>query len=333
MVKMVEFTVFKGSKEGKIVQATTKKDIKADEVLIKVTHSGLCGTDEHFKHADMVLGHEGAGVVEEIGASVTTYSRGDSVGWGYQHDSCNHCKHCLTGHETLCPERAMYGYHDFDQGSFAHYAIWKADYIFKIPDSIPREFAAPLQCGGATVFNALRSFGAKATDRVGIIGIGGLGHLAIQFASKMGCHVTVFSSTDSKRDEAMKLGASEFVATKGVKELQVSGKIDHLLICASFQPDWKQFLPIMAPGGTLYPLTVSQDDLTIPYMPLIEGELRIQGSLVAARAVHNEMFAFAAQHQIRPVIEKFPMTVEGIEACMKKLDEGKMRYRGVLVAP
>ncbi|KAK2625208.1 hypothetical protein QTJ16_005577 [Diplocarpon rosae] len=330
---MVEFTVFKGSKEGRIVQSQSKKEIKADEILIKVTHSGLCGTDEHFKCVDMVLGHEGVGVVEEIGQAVTTYHKGDSVGWGYQHDSCNHCKQCLTGHETLCPQRAMYGYKDLDQGSFAYYAVWKADYVFKLPDSIPRQYAAPLNCGGATVFNALRSFSVTPLSRVGIIGIGGLGHLAIQFASKMGCHVTVFSSTNRKRDEALQLGAHEFVATKGVESLEVSDKIDQLLICSSIMPDWKQFLPIMAPAGTLYPLTVAGGDLTIPYPPLLEQQLNIQGSLVAARSVHNEMLGFAALHQIRPVIEEFPMTVEGIETSMKKLAEGQMRYRGVLVAP
>jgi D-arabinose 1-dehydrogenase-like Zn-dependent alcohol dehydrogenase len=139
--------------------------------------------------------------------------------------------------------------------------------------------AAPLMCGGATVFNVLRSFGAKPTDRVGIIGVGGLGHLAIQFASKMGCQAVVFSSTDSKKDEATKLGADEFVATKGVKQLQVSGPIDHLIVTTSFQPNWSQFLPIMAPGAKIYLLTVSNDDFTIPYMPLIDGELRIQYGL------------------------------------------------------
>ncbi|EKD21762.1 uncharacterized protein L3040_005748 [Drepanopeziza brunnea f. sp. 'multigermtubi'] len=333
MTKVIEFTVFKGSKEGKIVQSQTKKEIKADEVLIKVTHSGLCGTDEHYKGVDMVLGHEGAGVVEDVGASVTTYQKGESVGWGYQHGSCNHCKQCLTGHETLCPERSMYAFNDLDQGSFAYYSVWKADYIFKIPESIPRQFAAPLNCGGATVFNALHSFGANSLSRVGITGLGGLGHLAIQFASKMGCHVTVFSGTDSKRDEALQLGADSFIATKGASSLDVAGKIDHLLICTSFQPDWKLFLPIMAPGGKIYPLTVSDGDLSIPYMPLIASELSIQGSLVAARNVHMDMIAFAARHQIRPVIEEFPMTVEGIEEAMKKLADGKMRYRGVLVAP
>ena len=346
--KMVEFTVFKGSKEGKIYQSATKKDLKPDEVLIKVTHSGLCGTDEHYRHADIVLGHEGAGIVEvnspplyfhspsnnsqEIGTSVKNIHIGDSVGWGYQHNSCNHCKQCLTGHETLCPERAMFGSADTNQGSFASHAIWKSDYIFKIPDPIERKHAAPLMCGGATVFNALQSFGAKSTDTVGIIGVGGLGHLAIQFAAKMGCKVIVFSSTDSKKDEAIKLGADQFVATKDVRELPVSAPIDHLLVTTSFQPAWKQFLPIMAPGGTIYPLTVSSEDLQIPYMPIIAGQLRIQGSLVAARQVHREMLAFAAQHGIRPIIEEFPMTVEGIEESMKKLEEGKMRYRGVVVA-
>lgn len=236
----------------------------------------------------------------------------------------------MTGHETLCPERAIYGHADLDLGSFSHYAIWKADYIFAIPDSIPREYAAPLMCGGATVFNALQSFGTKSSDRVGVIGIGGLGHLAIQFAAKMGCEVVVFSSTDSKKDEAMRLGATEFVATKNVKELAVSRPIDQLLVTTSVQPDWKQFLPIMAPGATILPLTLSHDDFTIPYMPMLVGELKIQGSLVAARQVHRDMLAFAAHHQIKPIIEEFPMTQEGITQCMDKLESGKMRYRGVL---
>jgi len=328
---MVEFTVFKGSKDGKIVQSTSKRDLGEDEVLISITHSGLCGTDEHFRNKDMVLGHEGAGVIEKIGSSVKTLAKGDSVGWGYQHNSCGHCEQCLTGHETLCESRAMYGSADLDQGSFATHAIWKADFVFRLPDSIPREYAAPLNCGGATVYNALSQFGLKSTDRVGIIGVGGLGHLAIQFASKMGCHVTVFSSTNSKRDEAISLGADDFVATKNVNVLKPASKINYLIVTTSFQPNWKQFLPIMAPRGTIIPLTVSSDDLKIPYMEILEGELKIQGSLVAARQVHKDMLAFAAHHKIRPIIEQFPMTAEGIEEGMKKLEEGKMRYRGVIV--
>jgi D-arabinose 1-dehydrogenase-like Zn-dependent alcohol dehydrogenase len=148
----------------------------------------------------------------------------------------------------------------------------------------------------------------------------------------MGCEIVVFSSTDSKKDEAMKLGATEFVATKGVEKLEIGKPIDHLIVTTSFQPDWKQFLPVMAPSGSIYPLSVSNDDFTIPYMPVLASELKIQGSLVAAREVHREMLRFAAIHQIRPIIEQFPMTVDGITEAMKKLEEGGMRYRGVLVA-
>jgi len=226
----------------------------------------------------------------------------------------------------------MYGYADRDQGSFASAGVWKADFLFKIPDSIPREFAAPLMCGGATVFNALTQFGAKTTDRVGVIGIGGLGHLAIQMANKMGMDVCVFSSTDSKKEEALSLGASEFIATKGLKLFDLSRPIDHLIVTTSFQPAWEQYLSIMAPNGVIYPLTVSTDDLKMPYGPILLNQLSIQGSLVAARQVHRDMLEFSAHHSIRPIIEQFPMTVEGITEAMQKLEEGKMRYRGVVVA-
>lgn len=185
-------------------------------------------------------------------------------------------------------------------------------------------------CGGATVYNVLRL--AKATDVVGVIGVGGLGHLAIQFAAKMGCEVVVFSSTDSKKSEATKLGASDFIATKDVKELKVSRPIDHLVVTTSRQPDWKLYLPIVAPGAAIYPLTVSEGDLAVPYSFVSSKELKIQGSIVAARGVHRDMLAFAAHHQIRPIIETFPMTVEGIEEGFQKLADGKMRYRGVMVA-
>lgn len=254
------------------------------------------------------------------------------MGWGYQHDACFDCKSCLTGRETLCPQRAMYGYANLDQASMGHFAVWKAAFLFHVPESMDPADAAPLMCGGATVYSALASFGAQHNHRVGIIGLGGLGHLAIQFAAKMGCQVIVFSSTDSKKAEAISLGATEFVTTKGKDKLETQ-PIDHLLICTSFQPDWKLFLPIMAPGGTIYPLTVSNDDLTVPYMPLLAGELSIQGSLIAARQVHRDMLEFAAFHNIKPMIEEFPMTTEGITEAFDKLRDGKMRYRGVIVAP
>jgi len=228
----------------------------------------------------------------------------------------------------------MYGEANFDQGSFSTQAIWPADFLFKIPDSLSREFAAPLMCGGATVFAALMNNGVRAGDRVGVLGVGGLGHLAIQFAAKMGCTVAVFSGTDSKKDECFKLGATEFYATKQEGwSKDIGGTVDHLLVTASFTPNWSQYAPIMAPRGTIYPLTVDGPGVfSIPHMMLLEQELSVRGSLVAARQVMREMLAFAAAHGIKPIIEKFPMTVEGITEAMAKLERGEMRYRGVVVA-
>lgn len=328
-----DYTVFKGSPDGSIRKTTTHRpDLSGDQVLVKVTHSGVCFTDVHYRQADMGLGHEGAGVVDEVGPNVRALKKGDRVGWGYEHNSCEHCKHCLTGWETMCAERQMYASANKDQGSFASHGIWREAFLFRVPEGVSNEDSGPLMCGGATVFSALHVAGVKSTSRVGIVGIGGLGHLAIQFAAKMGCQVVVFSGTDSKKEEAKKLGAAEFYATKGLKELNIGKPIDNLIVTTSAQPDWALYLPILDAGATISPLSVSMDDFKISYMGLLSKGLRVQGSLVAARKVHNDMLEFAAFHGIKPINVVFPMTEDGIKDCLNTLEEGKMRYRGVLVA-
>ncbi|KAL2046347.1 hypothetical protein N7G274_001794 [Stereocaulon virgatum] len=330
----IELTVYRGSKDGTIIQSKTHQGpLRGDQVLVKITHSGLCGTDEHYRSADQVLGHEGAGVVQEIGPDVDTLKKGDNVGFGYLHSSCGHCAQCLTGKETFCPQRVMYGTGDFDIGSLASHAVWRESYLFKIPENIPNEYAAPLQCGGATVFNALEMYDTRPTDRVGIIGVGGLGHLAIQFAAKMGCEVVVFSGTDSKKEVAMKLGAHEFYAIADVKDLSnICKPVNRLLVTTSHQPDWTLYIPVLAPEATIFPLSVSNGNLVIPYMPLLQNGIRIQGTIVAPREMHEQMLRFASVHDIKPIIEKFPLNKKGIEEAFEHLDKGEMRYRGVLVA-
>lgn len=331
---MPSFTVYKGSKKGEIVESQSQRELGPDQVLLKVTHSGLCGTDVHYKGADMALGHEGVGVVEEIGSAVKLFKKGDRAGWGYNHDSCGACKQCLSGNDIFCPERKMYGDADLDQGSFASHAVWKESFLFKIPEAMTSEDAAPLQCGGITVYNALIDYPVKPGERVGVLGVGGLGHLAIQFAAKMGCEVVVFSGTDSKKDEAKKLGAKEFYATKGIKELKLEGGkgIDRLLVTASVQVDWSIYLPVMNPRSVIYPLSVSEDDFKIPYMPLLANGIRIQGSVVGSRHLHRDMLEFAASQNVRPITQTFPLNKQGIDEAFKTLEDGKMRYRGVLVA-
>lgn len=329
---MPSFTVFKGSENGSITKSSiSKPDLQGDQVLLRVLASGLCGTDIHYRSTDMGLGHEGIGVVESTGPDVHFLKKGQRVGWGYNHDSCGHCEECLQGNDTYCDNRAMYGMADLDQGSFASHAVWREAFLFPIPDALSNEEAAPLMCGGATVFNALHAYGLDSTQTVGVIGVGGLGHIAIQFAAKMGCHVIVFSGTDSKKDEATRLGASEFIASKGAKELKTSRKVDHLVVTTSQQPDWNLYLPALAPRATIYPLTVSEGDFSIPQMPFILNGTRIQGTVVAPRKTMVTMLEFAATHGVKPVIQKFPLTEKGITEAMDTLDQGKMRYRGVLL--
>ncbi|KAJ7693363.1 GroES-like protein [Mycena rosella] len=262
----VEFTIFKGSASGDIVESRTRRGAPTETQVL------------HFKHADMALGHEGVGTVEQVGESVTGLKIGDIVGWGYLHMTCGTCEHCLL---DLAPEHA-----------------------------------APLMCGGATVFEVLASYNIQPTDRVGVVGIGGLGHMAILFLAKM----------------AMRLGASEFYVTQGVTKFEIGESLSHLLVATSFLPDWKPYLSVIKPKGTIYPLTVSLDDLVIPLFPVLVNGITIQGSAIAARSVHKKMLEFAARHRIEPVIETFPMTKSGVEEGMARLREGKIRYRAVLVA-
>ncbi|KAJ7646971.1 chaperonin 10-like protein [Roridomyces roridus] len=328
----VEFTVYKGSASDGIVQATTNHPLpKGNQVLVKITHSGICGTDEHYKHADMVLGHEGVGIVEQIGESVTDLKVGDVVGWGYIHKVCGKCEECLHGDDQYCPSKEQYGDSNHHQGSFGSRAIWNAEWLYKVPAGLKPEHAAPLMCGGATVFGVIETYNIRPTDRVGVVGIGGLGHMAIQFLAKMGATVVVFSSTESKREEALRLGASEFYPTKGVDKLDVP-ELDHLIVTASFLPSWQLYFDIVKRRGFIYPLTVAFDNLSIPNMPLVTRGITLQGSIICSRATHKRMLNFAARNKIEPVVELFPLTKSGVEEGMGRLREGKVRYRAVLVA-
>ncbi|KAF9258143.1 GroES-like protein [Marasmius fiardii PR-910] len=326
-------TTFRGSKDGKIVKSSFSRDrLDPDEVLVEVTHSGVCGTDLHFIQADMVLGHEGIGIVKALGSACTNLKIGDRVGWGFVHGSCGQCEECLSANDQFCPKASSYGSADTDQGSFSNMAIRKENWLFRVPENVRSEDAAPLMCGGATVFTPLIEY-VKATDRVGIVGIGGLGHLAIQFAAKMGCDVVAFSGSESKREEAMKLGAREFYATQGVEDyttLNLPRGLDRLIITASSQEGYSKYYPILAQRAMIITVTVSPGDLIVPHhMTVIRG-IKVAGTMMASRYVHTKMLEFAARHDIRPVIEQFPMTEEGIQEAIARLQTGQMRYRAVL---
>ncbi|KAK0193879.1 NADP-dependent alcohol dehydrogenase [Armillaria mellea] len=318
-----EGKTFRGSPSGEIVESSfTREELSPDDVVVKITHSGLCGTDLHYLNIDMVLGHEGVGIVQEVGPCCKRLNVGDRVGWGYMHETCGLCRECQTDNEVFCQAKRCFGSANFDQGSLGELGVWKEDWLFKLPDALTSEQAAPLMCAGST-------------DRVGIVGIGGLGHLAIQFASKMGCDVVVFSGTDSKREEALSLGANEFYAIKGVDDLSQIGlpkPINRLIITTAGMVDYDLYFEILAPKATVIPLTVTDPKYTmgVPYVPFAWKGIEVVGTVLAGRVMHNDMLEFAARNKINPIIEKYPMTSEGITNAVDRLNSGRLRYRGVL---
>ncbi|KAJ5093139.1 Polyketide synthase enoylreductase [Penicillium angulare] len=327
----VTFEVFRGSKEGKIVTDTTTRTLEPTEVYIETTHSGLCGTDEHALHTGMVLGHEGVGIVRQLGRDVKDVKVGDRVGFGYTHYVCGTCEKCLSGWDQYCENKREYFSHDHDIGSFSGGTVWDASCVVPIPDNYDPADAAPLMCAGATVWTCLSEYDVRSTDRVAIMGIGGLGHLAIKLAAAMGCHVVVFSSSEAKRQEAFDFGASEYHVFRAGEELKDCKPVNHLLLCGSANVDYSSLIPLMDVHGSIYPLTVDFAPSPVPMLPMNLKGLRIQGSLVASRKTLRSLVQFAADKKIVPTTMKFSLNKEGVEEAMETLRQGKMRYRGVLV--
>ncbi|KAL7893078.1 GroES-like protein [Trichoderma sp. SZMC 28014] len=325
------FTVFKGSSTGQITESqTTVPTLQSNDVLLENTHSGVCGTDAHYLHTDMVLGHEGVGVVKAVGSKVSLVKVGDRVGFGYAKAGCDECQYCLAGHTWHCLKGVRaFGISDFDQGSFATHSVWPETRLAILPDEIPSAYGGPFMCAGQTVFIPFLRQGIKPSDCVGIVGIGGLGHLAIQFAAAWGCTVVVFSSSDNKKQEAIDFGATKFYNTTNLRAADVP-KINHLLVTTSAVPDWQLYIEVMAPYGHIYPLTITHGNLEFPYMPMIVKELSIHVSCSSTPDEVQTMLQFAVKHGIKPSIERFPMTVEGITNAFERLESGKLRYRGVL---
>ncbi|KAM0257106.1 hypothetical protein ACHAQJ_004570 [Trichoderma viride] len=333
MSSQVTFDVYRGAEGDVPVRKTITRQLRPNDVFIELTHSGVCGTDLHYKHADITLGHEGVGIVKEIGPNVSGHKVGDIVGFGYVRQVCGDCMECLTGWDQYCANAVTYGNADFDTGSFAHGAVLDARCVFQIPKEIDPADAAPLMCGGGTVWTVLDQYGIKPTDRVAIMGIGGLGHIAIKIAAAMGCHVVVLSSSEAKRQEALSYGAQEFhVLRQGEKFEEKMEPINHLLLCGSAAIDYEALLPLMAPNSSIYPLTVDFTPSKITMISLAIKGIRIQGSLVVSTSEMRKMLNFCALHKITPQIEKFPLNETGMADAMQRLIKGNVRYRAVLVA-
>jgi len=246
------------------------------------------------------------------------------VGIGWQADSCGYCEYCLKGMEQLCSRNqpTCVG----RPGGFAHSIIVNSKFAIPVPDNLDSVNAAPLLCAGITVYNPLRIYNVKPSMKVGIIGIGGLGHLAIQFAHAFGCEVTAFSSTKDKEEEAKRLGAHNFVSIKDASLNKYKSYFDFIISTVFVDLDWKVFISLLKPNGQLNFVGAARS-INIPIPMLLNNKI-ISGSAIGSPAMIYEMFQFAARHNIQAKTEVFPL--ENVNEAIQKVKENRVRYRAVL---
>jgi uncharacterized zinc-type alcohol dehydrogenase-like protein len=312
----------------------TVAELAPNDVEVKISHCGVCHSDVHLIDNDWGLskypfipGHEIVGKITAIGASVRDRKVGERVGIGWQADSCGVCEWCRLGEEHLCPKSqpTCVG----RNGGYADKIRVNSRFAIPVPDALESEGVGPLLCGGITVYSPLRNWLARPASRVGVIGIGGLGHMGLQFARAFGCEVTAFSTSVDKEAEARSLGAHHFVNTRdngAVKK--VANSFDLILSTVSADQDFQSFVTALRPKGTLVILGVGPSPIQVTGFSLIGGQKALAGSPTGSPGDLHEMLDVAARHNIKAMTEVFPM--KEANAAIAKVKKNQVRYRAVL---
>jgi uncharacterized zinc-type alcohol dehydrogenase-like protein len=306
----------------------------AGEVTVQVSHCGICHSDIHLIDDDwgmsrypLVPGHEVVGIVAAAGAGVRHLKEGQRVGVGWQCGACGECEWCRLATEHLCVSSRATCVHQ--PGGYATHVNSQARFAFPLPAALDAVSGAPLLCGGVTVYSPLRRY-ARPGMKVGVIGIGGLGHLALQFARAMGCEVTAYSTSPGKEVEARQYGAHRFVATGDGEALRAeTGRQEFLLSAVTAELDWPAWINVLRPRGTLCLVGASPGDVRVPSFSLIIGERSVAGSMIGSPAGIEEMLALAARADIKAAAEPFPMAE--VNAALDRVRANRVRYRAVLL--
>jgi uncharacterized zinc-type alcohol dehydrogenase-like protein len=309
-------------------------DLGTRDVEIGVSHCGICHSDLHLISNDwgisqypFIPGHEIIGTVTAVGSKVHALSVGQRVGLGWQSNSCGECEWCTRGMENLClsSEGTCVRRH----GGYADRVRANSRFVFPIPDGLSSESAAPLLCGGITVYNPMRRHDINPSSRVGVVGIGGLGHMAIQFARVFGAEVTAFSTSAEKEKEARALGAHRFVNTRESRALkEVAGSLDFVLSTVNADQDWGVYIQALRPTGTLCFVGVPPSPVSLHAFPLIAGMRAVTGSPIGSPHRIREMLDVAARHQVGAITQVFPMAK--VNDALARVKKNKVRYRAVL---
>ncbi len=304
------------------------------DVEIEISHCGLCHSDIHLiddgwgrSKYPLVPGHEIVGTVVGAGSAVAQLKVGDRVGVGWQRSACLECDLCVSGQENLCPRQqaTCMGHH----GGLADRIRIDGHFAFLLPPELPSAVAAPLLCGGVTVFSPMRRFGIGATSSVAVVGIGGLGHMALSMLRALGADTTALSTTPDKRAEALAMGANDFASSTDPRELRkLFGRFDLILSTVHARLDWTTYLQTLKPNGTLCLLGIPPGIIQFPPSLLITGQRSITGSDIGSRGLIREMLRFVTRHGIAPQIQRMPMAEAN--AGLVRLRQNQVRYRLVL---
>ena len=320
------------------VQEVSVPRPSSGQILVRIVASGVCHTDLHAAEGDwpvkpklpFIPGHEGVGYVAAVGSDVTLLKEGDRVGVPWLHSACGICEYCLTGWETLCQQQQNTGYSV--DGGFAEYVLAPAAYVGHIPDSLDLTEAAPILCAGVTTYKGLKETDTKPGDWVVIVGVGGLGHVAVQYANAMGLHVAAVDVSDEKLDLAKSLGAELTVnaAEKDpatIIQNQVGGA--HGVLVTAVSPKiFRQSIDMLRRGGTCTLVGLPPGDFPTPIFDVVLKRITIRGSIVGTRKDLQESLQFAAEGKVKPTIETQPL--DAINEVFARLKGGQVNGRVVL---
>ncbi|MGZ4962021.1 MAG: NADPH-dependent aldehyde reductase Ahr [Limisphaerales bacterium] len=327
--------VTKGAKQPMELETVDLGPLGGEEVEVAVENCGLCHSDLSVLNNEWgmsqfpaVLGHEVIGRIVAMGPNAKGLKVGQRVGVGWNSGSCMHCRQCMSGSHHLCPEvqATIIGH----RGGFASHIRSHWAWAIPLPEKLNFDEAGPLLCGGITVFAPLAMY-AKPSDRVGIVGIGGLGHMAVKFAAAYGCEVTAFTSSENKFDEAKGFGANHVVCSKDPAAIKKLGATFDLLISTvNVKLDWGAMIGTLAPNGRLHDVGAVLEPIPIPAFSLIAEQRSVSGSPTGSPVAIETMLDFASRHDVLPQNEHFPMSK--INDAFARLASGKARYRIVLEA-
>ena len=309
--------------------------LASNDIDIQVEHCGICHTDLSLRdnawgttRFPFVGGHEAIGTVIDVGPEVTHVQMGDRVGLGGHSYYCMACKQCLNGDHNLC-ETVQSTVSPGRYGAFGDIVRASGVSVIKLPDALDSRDAGPLFCAGITVFNPFIEYQIMPTARIAVMGIGGLGHLALQIAKAWGCHVTALTSSSTKTEEAMALGAHAVINTSNAEALSGAARsFDVILSTIDVARDWNVIISMLKPKGRLHFLGVQAVPAELHLMPMMFAQLSLSSSLVGSPQRISDMLEFCARHNIKPVTEHFPF--DRINAAVAHLESGQARYRVVL---